>query len=984
MSFKPILLAILLLIFTSNVVADDPRLVLNTGGHTSLIRKVIFTRDGKYLISAGDDKVIRVWEVGTGRLARTIQGEIDDGDVGKIYAMALSPDERILAVGGWLARERTNRNAIRLHNFLTGEVLNPLLKGHADVITVLAFSPDGHYLVSGSTDGTARVWDLEARKETYPPLRGHTNSIYAVAFSPDNKRIVTSSDDHTLRLWDTARGIQIKALDSKHIDKVRSAAFSPDGRYLVSGGWDKKVLLWDAQTGEFIKELHRQESAIGSLSFSPDGSRLLTGSSDSESIVCYVLAFPEGKVVTRFDQHDNVVIATSLWSNSQGQKVAATAGGDQKTIYLWDPENGKIIHRLKGHGQSVWSVSFAGDGQSIAFGNEHDPKDVNHRGPLQHSITLQTGADYQVVLDGAFNEKAAFARARTSVGEYTLKTNIMEAPNLQIVRNGKIERTITRNTTSGDAHDSYTLTGDGRWIVSGGHYGVLTLYETQTGARLRDFVGHTGDVFAVAVAPDNRTLVSGSADQTLRLWDLEAQSAEVQPLLSIFIAQDNEWVAWTPQGYYTSSLNGDKYIGWHVNHGVNQAADFYPASQFKAQFYRPDVVNEYLRTRGNLELALKTADEKRGINTSANKNPVVPNVRDLAPPVPYFIQPDENENLTETTSERYLVKAAAKKSRPETPDVAELSLFINGTPLATVNDRRLEMNVPLKPGENTLALFATNTEKVTSQPAVVKINFKGHAAKTSQKIMFLGIGMARYQITGRDLNYADQDAIKVKELFESQRNKSPFGDVLAEVYTNEQVNKDLVLDKLDWLKKAERGDLVVIFLSGHGGLYEDDYYFYTYQHNKDADYERYDVSWRLLIRGLKAITNANVILFLDTCHAGAVTGKAKGDDAFEKALRDLQQNNPGKMIFVSSRGNELSYELDGKEGRTHGAFTYALIQGLLGKADNLDKDGIVYTNEIGPWLETEVPKLKPQNPQYTKPDDIPGFRHFPVFVINKR
>jgi WD40 repeat protein len=514
MKFKLVCPFVLPLAFAVFAFASEPRLALNTGGHTSTIKDVIFTRDGKYLISAGHDKVIRVWEVETGRLDRTIQGEIGDGDEGKIYAMALSPDDRYLAVGGWLAGKPANRDAIRLHDFRSGEVVG-LLKGHENVILALAFSPDGRYLVSGGGDQTARVWDLEARpmKQAHL-LSGHTDAIYAVAFSPDGRRIVTGSDDDTLKLWDATRGALVKDLEKRHSNDVGSVALSPDGRYLVSGDNDKKVLLWDGQTGNFIRELHRQETTVDSLSFSPDSSRLLTGSGAGRSNVCYALAFPSGTVVTQFGKHDNVVLATAFSPNG---KLAATAGGNNNLIHLWNPEDGRIIRTLGGQGQKVRSVGFARDGQSIAFGNEFDYKNINQRGPLQRIVALQTGLDYQVTLGGAVRDDATFARAIASAGDYTLKTTDDPDPELQIVRNGKVERRITRGSTSGFVHRCYTLTRDGRQLVSGGSNGVLALYETQTGDKLRDFIGHTGVVWAVAILPDNRTLVSGSADQTVRL-----------------------------------------------------------------------------------------------------------------------------------------------------------------------------------------------------------------------------------------------------------------------------------------------------------------------------------------------------------------------------------------------------------------------------------------------------------------------------------
>ncbi len=100
--FLPIFcLALLVMLAAVRADADDPRLVIEPGGHTAMIRQILFTRDGKYLVSAGDDKVICVWQVATGTVVRTIQGQIGSGNEGKIYAAALSRDERYLAVGAF-------------------------------------------------------------------------------------------------------------------------------------------------------------------------------------------------------------------------------------------------------------------------------------------------------------------------------------------------------------------------------------------------------------------------------------------------------------------------------------------------------------------------------------------------------------------------------------------------------------------------------------------------------------------------------------------------------------------------------------------------------------------------------------------------------------------------------------------------------------------------------------------------------------------
>jgi WD40 repeat protein len=177
---------------------EKPVLMLDTGGHQALIRGIIFTPDGKYLISAGDDKVVRVWDWRASKTMRTIRGQVGPGNDGKIYAMALSPDGRWLAVGGWMKVPGESGHHIRLYDFASGE-LKGLLKGHTNVILSLAFSPDGKRLISGSYDDTAILWDVESHALLHR-LEGHRAEIYTVGFTPDGERAVTGCYDHAMRL----------------------------------------------------------------------------------------------------------------------------------------------------------------------------------------------------------------------------------------------------------------------------------------------------------------------------------------------------------------------------------------------------------------------------------------------------------------------------------------------------------------------------------------------------------------------------------------------------------------------------------------------------------------------------------------------------------------------------------------------------------------------------------------------------------------
>ncbi|HZF13379.1 MAG TPA: WD40 repeat domain-containing protein, partial [Thermoanaerobaculia bacterium] len=517
----------------SGFIGQAPILTIDSGGHMSRITRLVFTHDGHGLVSVGDDKIIRVWSVDSGETVRTLRGQIRPGLQGEIYAAALSPDDRYLAVGGYFSLFGSE---IRLYNFQTGEVV-AVLNGHLNVINALAFSPDGRMLASASFDKTVHLWDVSSRQSLL--VLRHDDAVYTVAFSPDGTRVVSGSWDWTVRLWDAKSGALIRKMEG-HKDKVRSTAFSADGRYIASGSDDKSVRLWDAATGAFVKELSRSDAGVYGLSFTPDSQRLLVENVPRRNTY-KVISVPEGRALASFEKHDNRAIAVAV---SPDGKVAATGGGSDRVIYLWDLATGSVIRKLAGSGRHVWSVGFASDGRSIAFGTTSHGEGMNLLEPLEQTLVIDP--ELGISLSGKVADPGTYLRAVDRFGVYQLKTKTgkFEAV-LQILRDGEVIREITRDGTDGYSHRCITWTPDGKQFVSGGENGFLTLYDGVTGQAVRNFVGHMGDVSAVAVSPDGKRLVSGSADQTVRLWDLTTGAN----LLTVFAATDGEWVAWTPQGF---------------------------------------------------------------------------------------------------------------------------------------------------------------------------------------------------------------------------------------------------------------------------------------------------------------------------------------------------------------------------------------------------------------------------------------------------
>ena len=347
---------------------------------------------------------------------------------------------------------------IRLYDFASGE-LQALLKGHENVITSLAFSPDGETLISGSQDNNAIIWDVRQAK-LLRRLKGHANHIYVVGFTPDGARAVTGAYDNELRLWFVADGKEIARMTG-HGGKVRSLAIAQDGT-IASGDFSGEIRLWDGKTGKFLRTLGRQESEVGSLAFSPDGQLLLStcgGGPPCGSVPQIVWAVASGKRKAQPKHHDNVVMAAAI---SHDGRWAATAGGNNNEIYLWDLQsgvrrngpNGSLL-ALAGAGQPVWSVGVSVNSREISWGNRNANLSgitpINDRGPLQFALSLPRGTNVLGAPYAVTETARIFRRATARLGERSLSVrkggDYGDDAILDIKQGGRVVASIERGST---------------------------------------------------------------------------------------------------------------------------------------------------------------------------------------------------------------------------------------------------------------------------------------------------------------------------------------------------------------------------------------------------------------------------------------------------------------------------------------------------------------------------------------------------------
>jgi WD40 repeat protein/serine/threonine protein kinase len=350
---------------------------------------LVFTRDGKELLTGRSGK-LWFWDPGTGTCNREAPGPWNaDSD------MALAPDGRTLAAGGW-------SRAVWLWDIATASE-KPASAGRPRGINHLSISPDGRTVASGGQEGPVRLWDVSTNR-LKRLLEGHHYWTAGSAFSPDGRTLATGGEDCTIRLWNLngedcrqLRGVDsnVRALTfsrdghvlasgshdgvvrvwsvnsedrwlnlTGHTSPVRCVAFSPDGKLLASGADGSFVKLWDLSKGICRANLQGHRGAVRSLVFAADGATLISAS-DDRTIRWWDVSSNSERL--KVDRSSGAPISLAL---SPDGKTLAAAGNDG-LVLLHDAANGRPLEtiRIARLRAEVDQVVFAPDGRHLVTGN---------------------------------------------------------------------------------------------------------------------------------------------------------------------------------------------------------------------------------------------------------------------------------------------------------------------------------------------------------------------------------------------------------------------------------------------------------------------------------------------------------------------------------------------------------------------------------------------------------------------------------------
>jgi len=503
-----------------------------------------------------------------------------DGHVGKLYAVALTPDGSTVSVGGYTKEVGSD---IYLFDRVSG-ALKQRPSGLPDTVNHLAYSKDGRYLAAALPTNGIRVFDV-ARGYTALPSDGDYTESDWVDFDASD-RLVTASSDGFVRLYASGRYDRpVVKVQPRKSERPFSVAFSPDGQRIAVGFDDTAsvVVLSAANLRQlYSPDVSGIDDAISSVAWSRDGHHLYAGGRSGDPTV-----------VRRWDagargRHRDIRVSKDTMSQLQ------PLNNNDMLFAARDPSFGIIdsqgrVRTLQGPGQLDLTdpeLRLSRDGKTV------EVSAINPSRKFRFNLSKR-GVDIDPAAD------ASLAEAVTS------------APGLSVSNwDDEYKSQVNGHQISlqnFEASRTFAIAPRGDRFVLGTEW-YLRVLDGAGEPLWPKAVAVSEAVWAVNIPLDRQLVVAALGDGTVRWYRLD-DGAEV---LALFIHPDGRrWIIWTPQGYYDASAGADELVGWHANNSLDRAPDFYSVARFRDRFYRPDVMVRVLDTL-DINEALRLADIESG------------------------------------------------------------------------------------------------------------------------------------------------------------------------------------------------------------------------------------------------------------------------------------------------------------------------------------------------------------------------------------
>ena len=557
----------------------------NIWGVFALSPLITLSPDGKVLAAASNDEYRKKITLYNTENKEVIQ---EFKLIANIYGLQFTPDGKYLAIG-------EDTGEAELIDISDGKSVMSY-KNHTDRITCLAVSNDGKHLITGSTDMSAVIWDIE----TGEPIKKlfHTQPVISVTFSPDGRFAYTTDQNRMAYKWDALSGSMIGSIytynyifditaspDGKkfatategkieiwdasnyHLLKtlfqpefVYAVKFSPDGKYLVTGGADHTARLWDIESGKAVKSFVGHTDDITSIVYSPDGSYIYTGSVDGmahkwNAIVGsnpWVLRGHISRVSDVAFSPDGKTLITGSWDE------------DLKNVFkVWNLNTGSIKTSLVGHLWVSSSISFSADGKYVLTSSGDSTVKIWDAENYKVLQTIEAAEEGKWVNQAVFSQDGKYIFVATDADatywDWKAKEKLATFEGISI---------STRDVTS---TRSVALSPDGNLAAVGLWNGNVIIYNIKDHTERGFITGYDypkesdyNNVESLQFTSDSKYILFSSINGNVALYDIEAKK-EVQ----VFEHDQKIYAAAiSPNGKYVATGGSDRIVRiWDVETG---------------------------------------------------------------------------------------------------------------------------------------------------------------------------------------------------------------------------------------------------------------------------------------------------------------------------------------------------------------------------------------------------------------------------------